>query len=656
MTVTFIIWITYLSLTSTKASPTPLTINGHLVTVEALNPAEHQIIFKRIGEYATNVEYHHIHIPVNLMEQVAVADKAKHMISHYAETIYQETLMHYHQDNQYPDEQKAKAYANLLKDQNTFVANTSGEILDRIKVNLISTTTALPHLANKQSKRQIGLLFGLLGTSFATANAIHIAQMEKNAAGQRQQILKLTHIAEIEQNHLQHLDLQVITNEKQTLEALRYNPAMLASAANLLIFQTKLVEEKIQSTIQEAQNNRLSTQLLEGHTINKMFNFLTEKAKQSSMNLMISRPSDIFQMDTTYFYKQKEMTLNLFVHIPMIQPANLLQFFQLVPFPISTTIKANASMMPEVKQDMLAVGAEHQFQIVSQSDLNACSKLGTSYLCQGRHTTRTDLEDTCLGAYYLERWDVIHKLCRFNFEKAKEHVFKIAANQWVVSTPKPFSTTVKCNSQFSSVNLKSLSIVTVPEGCTMHLKTHIIHPGSYTQDTDVEIKHFQWMWNPHQMFPHYNTKAFNATMNSLKETGSISIDYINHEVKLKKDSQEESNDSTKDLIQELKDSETGLVHPNISFIVLMTIILLGSVSAIYYVFIHRHNIRTHWNQNTRSRRVTYTSPIGSLEPRSPNYRDHQEYNPPLEMQSSSTRNSCLKSAYPSLPNETSVVA
>ena len=110
------------------------------------------------------------------------------MISNYAETIYQETLMHYHQDNQYPDEKKAQAYANLLRDQNTFIANNSGEMLDRIKMNLVSTTKALPQMSNKQTKRQIGLLFGLLGTSFATANAIHIAQIERNAEGQRQKI------------------------------------------------------------------------------------------------------------------------------------------------------------------------------------------------------------------------------------------------------------------------------------------------------------------------------------------------------------------------------------------------------------------------------------------------------------------------------------
>ena len=63
------------------------------------------------------------------------------------------------------------------------------------------------------------------------------------------------------------------------------------------------------------------------------------------------------------------------------------------------------------------------------------------------------------------------------------------------------------------------------------------------------------------MFPNFNTKAFNDTMNSLKETSAISIDCINHEVNLKMDSDKESKDSAKDLIQELK--EENHVHPNI---------------------------------------------------------------------------------------------
>ena len=71
-------------------------------------------------------------------------------------------------------------------------------------------------------------------------------------------------------------------------------------------------------------------------------------------------------------------------------------------------------------------------------------------------------------------------------------------------------------------------------------------PGSSIPDSDVEVKHFKWDWNPTNLFPNYNTKAFNSTMNSLRESSSMSIDYINNEVSLRIYSDIESQDSSKD--------------------------------------------------------------------------------------------------------------
>jgi hypothetical protein len=51
--------------------------------------------------------------------------------------------------------------------------------------------------------------------------------------------------------------------------------------------------------------------------------------------------------------------------------------------------------------------------------------------------TRKDLEDSCSGAYCLERWAVIHKICKFEFIQAKEQVFMIAPNKWIISSSKP---------------------------------------------------------------------------------------------------------------------------------------------------------------------------------------------------------------------------
>ena len=584
---TMTIWTLFVLWQTTAAGPTPLTVNGHLLTTENLDQQNHQVIFKRIGEYATDVEFHHVHIPVPLGLQVQVANQAMDIIKKYAQNIHQETLMHYHKDNTYPDEEKAQAYATLLTHQNQFVTNNSAQILEQIKAQIMSVTSALPQSPLRTS-RQLGFIFGLVGTAFATANAVRISNIENQNLHNQKELHTLTHIAEIQENHLNHLDLKFLANEKMTLEALRYNPALLASAANSLVFQTTDVARIVSTTVQQAQMNRLSTDLLQGHTVNKMFNFLNTAAQQKGMQLMIKKSVDLFQTELSYFYHPEDMTLNLFLHVPMVHPKNLLQFFQLVPFPIANSIKNNTSMMPNVKEDLIAVGAEHQFQLVTQTDLQACQVYGTSYLCSGRHTTRTDLEETCLGAYYLENWKAVNKLCQFDFIPAKEHVFKMSSNKWIISSPTPFSTTIQCDKVFSTINLKSLSIVTVPAGCSMHLKTHIIHPGSSISDASMEVKHFQWKWDPTQIFPNFNTKAFNNTMNSLKETGAISIDYINHEVKLKMNSDIESKDSAKDLIQELKEDQH--VHPNTIFYLIIIFIIICLIGAFIFVYINRDNI------------------------------------------------------------------
>ena len=556
-------------------------INGHLLTTENLDQAEHQIIFKNIGIYATKVEFHHIHIPVDIQSIELTAEQAMSIIKNYAHNIMQETLMHYHQDNPYPDEQKARAYATLLQNQNTFAVNNSQIILDQLKNTLISMTEALPQSATRLNKRQLGFLFGIVGTAFATVNSGRIAALEKQENANQNQFKSITHINEIQEDHLKHLDLKFIANEKQNLEALRYNPAMITSASNVLIFQTWDIVNRIKDTVQQAQFNRLSASLLEGATVNKMFQFVEIAAKSKGMDLMIKKPVDLFQIELSYFYHPQTKVLNLFLHVPMVRPENLLQFFRLIPFPISNQIKTNYSMIPKLEQEMIAIGGKHQYQLVSQVDLQACNKYGTTYMCEDRDMTKTDLEDTCLGALYLERWPVINKLCKFEFVPAKEHAFKISSNKWIVASPEPFSTTVQCDKVFSTINLKHLSIITVPEGCTMQLRLHNIHPGSFTSDTDIETKHFQWTWKPNQMFPHYNTKAFNDTMNSLEESSSIAIDYINHEIKIRQDNEEKARNATLDLIQEEKDKENIQIHSDTTFWILISFILIIATIAAY---------------------------------------------------------------------------
>ena len=568
-------------------------VDGHLLTTQELNATEHQVIFKRIGEYATDVLFHHIHIPVNLQQQMGIGSQAMSIIQKFANNVYEESLMHYNEDNPYPDQPTAVRYAKLIANQNQFVVNVSSSELATIQNDLNSTITALPKSSSRISKRQLGFLFGLGSFAFATANALRIESIQQNVYSNKQALTSLTHIAEIQEDHLQHLDLRVQTHEQTTFNALRYNPAIIATAANEVVLKTASIAHKIQATIQQAQNHKLSTELLSGETITKIYEFIQTTAKDRGLQPLIYTTSDLFQIEMSYFYQANDKTLNLFLHVPLVQPSNLLHFFQLVPFPISNNLNNNLTMIPKLDKDLLAVGEKHQFQITSHADLQACEKYGTTYLCQGRHTTRTDLADTCLGAYYLEKWSVIPDLCQFQFIPAKEHVFKMAANKWIVSSPAPFSTTISCEKTFATVNLKQTTIITIPEGCQVILKTHVIHPDSYITETDSEVKHFNWIWNTSTMFPGYNLKAFNNTLNSLRGT-SISIDYLNNQVSLRNDIVSESKEDVKELLHNISKNEH--VHPNITFYISM--IVFGTVAIILlFVILKQCNTRSSSSQD-----------------------------------------------------------
>ena len=92
------------------------------------------------------------------------------------------------------------------------------------------------------------------------------------------------------------------------------------------------------------------------------------------MDLLILAPSDLFQIDVSYFYKLSTKELNIFLHVPMVKPMKLLKFFQFIKFPLSQPTGKNFSLMPNIDQDLLAIGQDHQFNLLNQSDFNSCTQ------------------------------------------------------------------------------------------------------------------------------------------------------------------------------------------------------------------------------------------------------------------------------------------
>ena len=137
------------------------------------------------------------------------------------------------------------------------------------------------------------------------------------------------------------------------------------------------------------------------------------------------------------------------------------------------------------------------------------------------------------------------------------------------------------------------------------------------------------------MFPNFNTKAFNITMNSLKEASSITINYKNHEVNLKMNSDKESEDSAKDLFKELK--EENHVHWNILLYLFIILLTIGLICAFVNVINNKRIIHPYINR----RQITHV-PTATNETLS--YKD-----PVLELYNSISTNIYAKLSLTSVP-------
>jgi hypothetical protein len=102
-------------------------------------------------------------------------------------------------------------------------------------------------------------MFGLLSSAFSAINAVRINNVQKQSDITNGKLATLTCIRQILEAYLEHL-----TQDSILLNGLRYNAAVLVTAAQQIVLQTADIMHKVKSTIQQAQNNRLSTKILRG--------------------------------------------------------------------------------------------------------------------------------------------------------------------------------------------------------------------------------------------------------------------------------------------------------------------------------------------------------------------------------------------------------
>lgn len=257
---------------------------------------------------------------------------------------------------------------------------------------------------------------------------------------------------------------------------------------------------KLEGIIQQAQHHRLSVNYLSPKNLLDLFQQVQSHAKRFGYRTVIERPSELFQLDASYTFDGT--TISLLLHVPIAPPEAFMRLYKLHPFPLPFD---NGTLLTHnVKNEILAISnSNHRFIIqMSSVDLLGCHQLGKTYLCQRNGLLNKYPEDSCLGSLYHQKFEIAHQLCDFKVEPAKEFIYQLLNNWFMIYEPTPITVPVVCtNGSHSELHVRrGISKFHLTAGCTADFPRYkllsdisILIPQDYIQ--------LEMDWDPVNFLP-----------------------------------------------------------------------------------------------------------------------------------------------------------
>lgn len=179
-----------------------------------------------------------------------------------------------------------------------------------------------------------------------------------------------------------------------------------------------------------------------------------------------------------------------------------MRLYRLHPFPLPFD---NGTLLTHnVKNEILAISnSNHRYTIqMSTVDLLGCHRLGKLYLCERNGLLNKYPEDTCLGSLYHQKFDIAHQLCDFRVEPAREFIYQLLNNWFMLYEPQALTVPVVCsNGSHSELHVRrGISKFHLTAGCIAEFPRYrllsdisILIPQDYIQ--------LEMDWDPVSFLP-----------------------------------------------------------------------------------------------------------------------------------------------------------
>ena len=452
------------------------------------------LVFEELGYIAGSTEYLLVTMQVNVTELVNAVQDLKETIE-----IQHQTIRGFVIENKGEEQALYPIKEKLLE---SLVTHAEDADLLMKKVNHIKNT--LPHVPTPSStqinaenqdrtgrpKRFIQILWGILGTYKGIMDNRRYNRLSEALKDTQAQVSKLVNVV-----NNQAKIIAVIQSELSDLKTSIDKQAILHS----LNIETKLRSANIRITaevdritraLQTAQWKRLSIDFLSSTQLDQLYARMISKAQDTESELLISQPSDLLQLELSYFFNGESITFLL--HVPTVPKGAMLRLIKLHPFPLP--LSGNYSIIPDISDQVLAISVtdtpEMSIQF-SALDLLGCNQANHVYLCEKLGALNKEMTDTCLGALYKQQFDKARILCPMKIVASGELLYRLANNKHLAYSPFPQTLAVTCRGGYIANHqvflLVGVTEFTLPAGCRTTLASHYIFAdNSIASDSGLE--------------------------------------------------------------------------------------------------------------------------------------------------------------------------
>lgn len=481
---------------------------GAQVTPDMNSP--YHLVFEEIGEMASSLSYIHTALKINVSQMETNLDTIVAAI----QRMEDKTLR--------IEEQKgnmviAAAKAKILQSLQVHLHDIYHE-----KVRLTNLRALLPEPPKStevRDKRSVfQLFFGALGTFIGLFSDAKINRLQESLSSTIANQQKIINVISAQTKTIEHIGTTLTELKHQIYTAVTLNPAAINTELQSLLAKVKAQTDQVFVVLQQAQHRRLALDFLTARQITQLHDSLLAASKQAGADLIIKNPTDIFQLEMSYFFDGNQITLLL--HVPLVPEESMLRLIKIHPFPLP--LSEHFAIVPDISNEILAISA-HSIQYSVQfpaTDLLGCHQVNEIHLCQGKGVLNKRMSSTCLGALYTQNFQQASKLCPMKIIEKEETIYKLNNNQYLIFSPLGQTVTIRCKDAKSHEELvpKGISNFHLEEGCRTDLTDHLLI-ADYNINLETTIRHVALPREENMDIPHLSNDELEKHLKTLHRRG-----------------------------------------------------------------------------------------------------------------------------------------